>query len=205
MSRLPKKGLEYIMAISFALNQSNIEFQVKLTDCGNEAIRDISNIAEQRIGFIKPDGIQFDKVATLAADPENPSQVIPITNIVGNGIDGTITVTIANTDILQEGEIVSISATTNFNVTNVPLSIINGTTFSYNLGTVGDVTPESSGTATTQGEFLITFINTAPETTPLLDLVGTWHYFAKVKQTDNGEFATSEAVIFHVEPYNAAF
>lgn len=193
------------MAISLTLNQSNVPFAVKLTDCGDGSIRDISNIAEQRIGFIKPDGIQFDRVATLDADPENPSQIIPITNIVGNGIDGTIVVTISNTNILKEGEIVSISATTNFDVTNVPLSIIDGTTFSYNLGTVGNVTPESSGTATTQGEFLITFINTAPETTPLLDLVGTWHYFGKVKQTDDGVFATSEAVIFHVEPYNASF
>lgn len=193
------------MAISFTLNQSNVPFAVKLTDCDNDAIRDISNIAEQRIGFIKPDGIQFDKVATLEADPENPSQAISITNIVGNGIDGIIVVTIPNTNILKEGEIVSISATTNFNVTNVPLSIINGTTFSYNLGTVGSAASESSGTATTQGEFLITFINIAPETTPLLDLVGTWHYFGKVKQIDSGIFATSEAVIFHVEPYNASF
>jgi len=193
------------MAISLTLNQSNVPFAVKLTDCNNDAIRDISNIAEQEIGFIKPDGLQFGRTATLVADPENPSQIISITNIVGNGIDGTIVVTISNTDILQEGEIVSISATTNFNVTNVPLSIIDGTTFSYNLGTVGSTSSEGSGTATTQGEFLITFTNIAPETTPLLDLVGTWHYFAKVKQTDNGEFATSEAVIFHVEPYIATF
>jgi len=193
------------MAITLTLNQSNVPFAVKLTDCGDGSIRDISNIDEQRIGFIKPDGIQFDKVATLEADPENPSQVITISNIVGNGIDGTIVVTISNTNILKEGEIVSISGTTNFDVTDVPLSIINGTTFSYNLGTVGNVTPESTGTATTQGEFLITFINLAPETTPLLDLVGTWHYFAKVKQTDSGVFATSQAVIFHVEPYNAGF
>ncbi len=193
------------MAITLTLNQSNVPFAVKLTDCGDGSIRDISNIAEQRIGFIKQDGVQFDKVATLDADPENPSQIIPITNIVGNGIDGTIVVTIADTNILKEGEIVSISATTNFNVTNVPLTILSATTFSYNLGTVGSATPEITGTATTQGEFLITFINTAPETTPLLDLVGTWHYFGKVKQTDSGVFATSQAVIFHVEPYNAGF
>ncbi len=193
------------MAIILSLNQSNIPFAVKLTDCGDGSIRDISNISEQRIGFIKPDGTQFDQVALLPADPENPSQVIPITNIVGNGIDGIIIVTIANTDILKDGEIVSISATTNFNVTNVPLSIIDGTTFSYNLGTVGNATPETTGTATTQGEFLITFTNVAPETTPLLDLVGMWHYFGKVKQTDDGEFATSQAVIFHVVPYNASF
>jgi len=193
------------MAISLALNQSNVPFAVKLTDCGDGSIRNISNISEQRIGFIKPDGVQFDKVATLEADPENPSQVISITNIVGNGIDGIIVVTISNTNILKKGEIVSISGTTNFNVSDVPLSIIDGTTFSYNLGTVGIDTPEGSGTATTQGEFLITFINTAPETTPLLDLVGIWQYFAKVKQTDSGVFATSEAVVFHVQPYNASF
>jgi len=193
------------MAISLTLNQSNVTFAIKLTDCNNDAIRNTSNIADQRIGFINPDGTQFDKVALLVADPENPSQVISITNIVGNGIDGIIVVTISNTNILKEGEIVSISSTTNFDVTNVPLSIIDGTTFSYNLGTVGSTTPEVSGTATTQGEFLITFINTPPETTPLLDLVGTWHYFGKVKRTDSGEFATSEAVIFHVEPYNASF
>lgn len=193
------------MAIILTLNQSSVPFAVKLTDCDNDAIRNTSNITEQRIGFIKPDGTQFDKVATLEADPENPSQVITITNIVGNGIDGIIIVTIDNTDILKEGEIVSISGTTEFNVDDVPLSIIDGTTFSYNLGTVGNATPESSGTATTQGEFLITFINVSPETTPLLDLVGMWHYFAKVQQTDSGIFATSQAVIFNVVPYNASF
>jgi len=194
------------MAIILALNQSNIPFAVKLTDCDNDAIRNITNIADQRIGFIKPDGIQFDKQATLVADPENPSQVITITNIIGNGIDGIIIVTIANTNILKDGEIVSIvgDTTTDFDVDDVPLSIIDGTTFSYNLGTVGSTTPDT-GTATTQGEFLITFINTTPETTPLLDLVGSWQFFAKVKQNDGGEFATSQAVIFNVVSYNSSF
>lgn len=192
-----------IMAIQFSLNQSNIPFQVKLTDCGDGSIRDTSIIAEQRIGFRKPDGTQFDKVATLEADPENPSQIISISNIIGNGIDGIVTVTIPNTNILKEGEIVSITGTTNFDVTNTPLSIIDGTKFSYNLGSVGDATPEVTGTATTQGESLITFINIAPENTPLLDLVGNWEYFAKVKQIDNGIYATSESVLFHVTPYNA--
>jgi len=133
------------------------------------------------------------------------SHVKKITNIVGNGIDGIVIVTIPNTNILKDGEIVSISATTNFNVTNVPLSIIDGTTFSYNLGTVGDATPETSGTATTQGEFLIVFINIAPETTPLLDLVGLWEYFGKVQQTDSGVFATSESVVFHVISHKSEF
>jgi len=193
------------VAIILTLNQSNVPFAVKLTDCGDDSIRNVSNIADQKIGFIKPDGLQFDKQAVLVPDPENPSQVIAISNIVGNGIDGTIIVTIPNTNILKDGEIVSISGTINFEVEDVPLSIIDGTTFSYNLGTVGDATPEISGTATTQGEFLITFINFAPETTPLLDLVGSWEYFGKVKQTDSGEFATSESVIFHVAPYNSGF
>jgi len=193
------------MATQFSLNQSGVTFAVKLTDCNNDSIRNISNIADQKIGFIKPNGLQIDKQATLVADPENPSQIISISNIVGNGIDGIIIVTISNTNILKEGEIVSISGTTNFDVTNVPLSIIDGTKFSYNLGTVGSATPETSGTATTQGEFLVTFINTAPETTPLLDLVGLWEYFAKVKQTDNGEFATSTTAIFWVGSNNSTF
>lgn len=193
------------MAIQLSLNQSNVTFAVELTDCDNDAIRNISNIANQRIGFIKPNGIQFDQPATLEPDPENPSQIITITNIVGNGNDGVVIVTIPNTNILKEGEIVSISATTNFNKSNVPLSIIDGTTFSYNLGTVGSATPESTGTATTQGEFLIVFINTAPETTPLLDLVGLWEYFGKVQQTDSGVFATSESVVFYVIPHKSEF
>lgn len=194
------------MAIILTLNQSNVPFAVKLTDCDNDAVRNTANIAEQRIGFIKPDGTQFDKVATLVADPENPSQIIPITNIVGNGVDNIIIVTIADTGILKEGEFVSIvgDTTTDFDVADVPLSIIDGTTFSYNLGSVGSTVPDT-GTATTQGEFLITFTNVSPETTPLLDLVGMWSYFAKVKQNDNGIFATSQAVIFHVVPYNSSF
>jgi len=192
------------MAIILTLEQSNVPFAVKLTDCDNDAIRNTSNIANQRIGFIKPDGTQFDKVATLEADPENPPQVITITNIVGNGIDGVIIVTISNTNILKEGEIVSISGTTDFDVTDVPLSIIDGTTFSYNLGTVGSTTPDA-GIATTQGEFLITFTNLSPDDPPLLDLVGWWSYFAKVQQTDSGIFATSQAVIFNVVSHNSSF
>lgn len=188
-----------------SLNQSSVPFIVKLTDCDNDAIRNISNIAEQRIAFINPNGLQFDKIATLDADLENPSQQIALSNIVGNGIDGDITVTIPNTNTLKEGEIVSITNTTDFNITDVPLHIIDDTTFSYNLGTVGNSIAESSGDVTTQGEFLITFTNLSSDVPQLLNVVGMWHYFGKVKQTDNGIFATSEAVIFHVSPYDAVF
>lgn len=192
------------MAIILTLNQSNIHFSVKLTDCGDGTIQNISDIVEQKISFINPDGVQFSKEASLTIDPENPSQTIPVSNLIGNGIDGTIIGTISNTNILKDGEIGSISNTTNFNVDNVPISIIDGTTFSYNLGTVGDIAPESTGTLITQGEFIITYINFAPEDPPLLNLIGTWHYFAKIKNLDEGISATSEAVIFYVNSHDAS-
>ena len=189
------------MATIYKLNNLGIKFQVKLTDCiGGDT--DTSDITDQLIVFRKPDGVRFEKPATLEADPENPSQVIPISNIVGNGIDGIVTVTIPDTTLLKDGEIVSISGTTNFDVSNVPLSIINGTTFTYNLGSVGSTTPETVGTATTQGESLITYINgsegTPPETESILDLRDNWEYSGKIKLTNNDSFETSSAFVFWV-------
>jgi len=74
------------MATRFKLNDLGAKFQVKLGDCINGDI-DVSDITELFIVFRKPNGIRFEKTATLEADPENLSQAISITNIVGNGND----------------------------------------------------------------------------------------------------------------------
>ena len=187
------------MATSFVLDHLGARFQVKLTDCLNGSDIDISNVSEQFIVFRKPDGTKFEKVATLDADPENPSQIISITDIRGDGTSSTVTVTIPDTSVLENGEIMSISGTVNFNVTNVPLSIVDENKFTYDLETVGDATPETVGTVTTQGEFLITYTNTSPETVSILDLIGSWEYAGKVKLNNNDEFQTSESFVFWVK------
>ena len=46
---------------------------------------------------------------------------------------------------------------------------------------------------------LITYINTDPEVTSILDLIGNWSYSGKVKLNNNDEFSTSESFIFWVK------
>ncbi len=48
------------------------------------------------------------------------------------------------------------------------------------------------------GNFFITYTNTTPETTSILDLVGNWEYAGKVKLNSNDEFQTSERFVFWV-------
>ncbi len=185
------------MATIFAKGHLNATFRVKLKDIMRGADIDVSLINDQFIVFYKPDGTNFQKQATLDADLTNPSQVIPIVNIVGDGIEDKITVTIANTNVLKDGELMTISGTVNFNITNKPITIVDGTKFTYLLGTVGNVAAESVGDVTTQGEKLVTYQNTTPEVS-ILDNIGKWEFAGKVTLTNNDEFPTSDRAIFWV-------
>ncbi len=129
------------MATIFGLNHLGATFRVKLIDCLKSADIDISSVSDQFIIFYKPNGTNFQKQATLDPDPVNPSQVIALSNIVGDGIEDKITVTIANTNVLKDGELMSITGTTNFNVNNKPLTIVDATKFTYLFGSVGSATP----------------------------------------------------------------
>ena len=187
------------MATVFALNHLGAAFQVKLKDCFNDADVDISAVVDQMLVFYKPNGTKFLKQAILVVDPQNPSQAIPISNIVGDGFSSKVTVTIAATNVLKNGELVTISATSNFNVTNKPVTIVDATKFTYDLDAVGSSTPEASGTATTQGERLVQYINTTPETESILDSVGKWEYAGQIELSNNDKLDTQQRFVFWVE------
>ena len=186
------------MATVFSLNHLGATFRVRLKDLLKGSDIDVSLITDQFIVFYKPDGKSFEKQATLDPDSVNPSQVIALSNIVGDGIEDVITVTIPNTALLKDGELMSITGTTNFNVTNKPITIVNPTTFTYKLGVPGSTTPEGAGTVTTQGEKFVVYQNTAPETVSILDTIGKWEFGGKIKLTSNDEFTTSDRGVFWV-------
>jgi len=167
------------MAEMYSLGQEGVKLQIRVKDCVNNSDFDTSIITTQQIVFYKPNNSSFEKTATLVVDPVNPSQVITLSNIIGDGIEDTITVTIPNTALLKDGELMTISGTTNFNATNKPITIVTGTTFTYPLGAVGSTSAENAGTVTTQGEKFVTYINT-PSEESIWDLVGSWQYTAKL-------------------------
>lgn len=187
------------MAIVFALNHFGATFQGKLTNFLKEADISFALISDQFIVFYKPDGTRFEKQATLDVDPVNPSQIITLTNIVGDGIEDTITVTIPNTALLKTGELMSISGTTNFNVSNKKITIVDGTKFTYKLGTTGSVAAEGTGTVTTEGEKLVTYQNTTPDPVSILDVRGKWEYAIRAVLTSSDDFETRDRSVFWVE------
>lgn len=185
------------MATRFGKGHLNATFRVKLRDIMKGADIDISLINDQFIVFYRPNGTNFQKQASLDDDLVNPSQIITLSNIVGDGIEDLITVTIPATNVLKDGELMSITGTTNFNVTNKPITIVDATKFTYRLGSVGNATPEIAGTVTTQGEKLVTYQNTTPEAS-ILDQIGKWEFAGKVDLTGGDEFPTSDRAIFWV-------
>ncbi|MBL4817990.1 MAG: hypothetical protein JKY15_01985 [Deltaproteobacteria bacterium] len=182
----------------YSLNHLNATFPVKLKISTSKADFNLSLISDQFITFLKPDGTTFEKQANLEVDSVNPSQAISLSNIVGDGIEDKITVTVPNTALLKTGELMSITGTSNFNVTNKPITIVTATTFTYQLGSVGSVSAENSGTVTTQGEKKIVYQNTDPESS-ILDVHGPWEYGARVVLTNGDGFTTRDRSIFWVQ------
>lgn len=74
-----------------------------------------------------------------------PVLSLSITSIVGTGIDNIITVTVPDTSQLASGDKVSIIGTINFEVGDAIITVTGGTTFTYDLGSVGSATPEATG------------------------------------------------------------
>lgn len=68
-----------------------------------------------------------------------------ISNIVGTGVDQIITVTTTAVHNLTTGDIVNIVNTTNFNATTKTITVTDTTHFTYDLGSTGSATPETSG------------------------------------------------------------
>ena len=62
------------MAKTFTLNDLGAKFQVKLVDCASGTDIDTADVAEQFIVFYKPNGISFEKTATLIEDPPSSGE-----------------------------------------------------------------------------------------------------------------------------------
>lgn len=185
------------MAKRYSLNQQNATFASKVTKTSDGADLDHTLIADQFMVFYKPKGTRFEKQANLEVDDINPSQIIALSAIVGDGIEDVITVTIANTGLLKEGELVTISATTNFNVSKKPITILDATKFTYKLGSVGNVSSEATGNVTTQGEKKVVYQNTDPEES-ILDEIGKWERAVRMVLTNGDDVETVDRALFWV-------
>ena len=181
----------------YALNDLNVTFRAKVTNFVKDSDLDHTLISDQFIVFYKPRGKSFEKQATLVNDTTNPSQVITLSNIVGDGIEDKITVTVPNTALLKDGELITISGTANFDVSKKPVTIVDATKFTYLLDLVGNTTPETSGNVTTQGEKKVLYHNTTPEAS-ILDEVGKWEYAVRVVLSNGDGFTTRDRGIFRV-------
>ena len=182
----------------YALSHLNATFSAKVRNFIKKSDLDTVTISDQFIVFYKAFGSSFEKQANLEADEVNPSQAISLSNIVGDGIEDVITVTIPATNLLKDGELMSISVTTNFNVTNKPITIVDATKFTYHLWSVGSTSSESSGTVTTQGEKRVVYQNTNPEST-IFDEKGYWEFAVRIVLSNEDGFTTRERAGFWVQ------
>lgn len=84
-----------IVATTFGLDHLGAQFQVKLVDCVSDNNIDVSDVVEQFIVFYKPDGIKFEKTATLIEDPPSSGdffisytntspETVSILDLIGN-------------------------------------------------------------------------------------------------------------------------
>ena len=80
------------MVTIFALDHLGAKFQVKLTDCVTDNDIDVSDVVEQFIVFYKPNGISFEKTATLELEGSDnfitytntTPETVSILDLVGN-------------------------------------------------------------------------------------------------------------------------
>lgn len=183
----------------YALSHLNATFSAKVRNFVKKSDLDTVIISDQFIVFYKPTGASFEKQANLEADEINPSQVISLSNIIGDGIEDVITVTIPATNVLKDGELMTITATTNFNTTNKSITIVDAAKFTYKLGSgVGSTSSESTGTVTTQGEKRVVYQNTNPEST-IFDEKGWWEFAVRIALSNGDGFTTRERAGFWVQ------
>ena len=63
------------MALIISLNDDDVKFQVKVTDCTTDTAFDVDDIEEDVFMiFYKPDGTKITKDASLIVDPETPTE-----------------------------------------------------------------------------------------------------------------------------------
>ena len=103
-----------MMATTFALDHLGAKFQVKLTDCVTDINIDVSNVVEQFIVFYKPNGVTFEKSATLLEEPaasgdffitytNTTPETVSILDLIGNWeFAGKVKLT--NNDLFQTSE-----------------------------------------------------------------------------------------------------
>lgn len=75
------------------------------------------------------------------------SLLLAITNIVGDGVTQIITVTVADTTALATGDFIKITGAPAFNIDHVSITVTGGTTFTYDLGSVGSAVPDINANA----------------------------------------------------------
>jgi len=127
-----------------------------------------------------------------------------ISNIVGTGVDNIITVTTSAVHGLSTGAKVNILGTTNFDVQNKSITVTSTTIYTYDLGSTGSATPETSGTSqsgnivTPDGEDFqldaTVAINAIPAVTLIFDVTtlgnGSWRIVNNVGTGSGGGGAT---------------
>ena len=62
------------MALIISLNDDDVKFQVKVTDCTTDTAFDVDDIEDEFMIFYKPDGTKITKDANLIVDPETPAE-----------------------------------------------------------------------------------------------------------------------------------
>ncbi len=62
------------MVTTFSLDQEAVTFQIKVTDCTDDDIFDVSEVTSQNMIFYKPDGTVLTKTATLVEDTANAGE-----------------------------------------------------------------------------------------------------------------------------------
>ena len=62
------------MALIISLDDDDVKFQVKVTDCTTDTAFDVDDIEDEFMIFYKPDGTIITKDANLIVDSENPTE-----------------------------------------------------------------------------------------------------------------------------------
>jgi len=90
----------------------------------------------------------LEKIIFIADDTVTlrPPLSATITNIVGNGVDDVISVTVSDILSLADDDHVLVTAPGGFSTDRrVKIFNVSGNTFEYNLGSIGSTTPQTSG------------------------------------------------------------
>ena len=142
-----------------------ITYDPKLVTIDSDGHIDITKTSEKDSSYIlmtgagTPDDLNFIDGAQhngqILVLQGTASQVInaihaslrSISNIVGTGVDNIITVTTSAVHGLTTGAKINIIGTTNFDAQNKSITVTSTTIYTYDLGSTGSATPETTGTS----------------------------------------------------------